>query len=90
MAVRLLGAMPTFTGYEPKNFLGKGPSQAPPPAPTAETAAQQLVGADSVGHDLSNLMEAELSSLFEDLYNEPLEPTSDTLVSECGPKGLAV
>ena len=68
--------MPTFTGYEPKNLLGKGPDnsvggQGTTAAPTSSSSAapQQLVAGDTVGADLSNIMEVELSSLLEDLYN---------------------
>ena len=109
--------MPTFTGYEPKNFVGKGPSgsmqqpveshnltgyepnnsvgkgpgnapNALGPARTTQTtgsassssAAQQLVPAD----DLSNLFDAEMSSLLEDMFEEPL-----VAIDESGTKVLA-
>ena len=47
MLVRLLGDMPTFTGYEPNNVVGKGPGHM------AQT--QQLVPAGTAADDLSDL-----------------------------------
>ena len=93
--------MPTFTGYEPKNFVGKGPSgsmqqpveshnltgyepnnligKGPGNAPIATSASrtastQQLVPAGTPADDLSNLFETEMSSLLEDMFEEPLDP----------------
>ena len=86
--------MPTFTGYEPNhpigNLIGKGPGNAPS---TTSAPSQQLVQEDSLGRDLSNLLDAELSSLLEDIddvFDRPiLEPLTDSHVVPSGPKGFA-
>ena len=86
-AVRLLGDMPTFIGYEPNNLVGKGPGNAPialGPSPTTQTtgsassssaARQQVVPADTLEDDFVRLFEEEMSSLFDD----PLAPISNIL-----------
>ena len=75
--------MHTFTGYEPNKFVGKGPEQRPTTLGPAQTtgsvssssAAQQIVV--PTADDISNLFDAEMSSLLEDLFEDPLMPLAD-------------
>ena len=85
--------MPTFTGYEPNRSIGKGPGNAAPTTQTtgsasSSSAAQQLVAADTLGADLSNLIDDSMISL-EDFLDEPRVPLTDNFIVESGPKGLA-
>ena len=87
LAVRLLGDMPTFTGYEPNNLVGKGPGHTTQTTGSASSssAAQQLVPADTLGDDFDRLFDESMSELFDD----PLVPLADSYVLQSGPKGLA-
>ena len=87
--------MPTFTGYEPNNLVGKGPSNAPTalgPARTTQatgsasssSAPQQLVPADTLDDDFDRLFDESMSELFDG----PLVPLADTFV-QSGLRGLA-
>ena len=81
--------MPTFTGYEPNNSVGKGPGNVPITMGASGTAqTQQLVPAETLDADLSNLMNESMLSL-EDFLDEPLVPLSEDFIVESGPKGLA-
>ena len=86
--------MPTFTGYEPNKLVGKGPGNAPTQttgSASSSSAAQQIVPAETPADDLSNLFDAEMSSLLEDMFEEPLEPIAGNIPSapESGLKGFA-
>ena len=77
--------MPTFAGYEPNNLVGKGPGHVPISMGASGTAqTQQLVPAETLDADLSNLFDAEMSSLLEDMFEEPMVP-----IAESGTKVLA-
>ena len=109
-AVRLLGDMPTFTGYEPNNLVGKGPgnvpismgalgtTQAHGRADSSSAPGQQIVPAETLDTDLSNLFDEEMSSLFGDMLDEPLVPlagntpmsaSAATAAAECPTKVVA-
>ena len=88
--------MPIFSGYEPNNLVGKGPSNAPTalgPARTTQStgsassssAPQQLVPADTLEDDFDRLFDESMSELFE----EPLAPLADIHVVQSGLQGLA-
>ena len=89
--------MPTFTGYEPNNLVGKGPGHTTQTTGSASSssAAQQLVPADTLGDDFDRLFDESMSELFD----EPLVPISNILevpiaghtpsALVSGPKGLA-
>ena len=83
--------MPIFTGYEPNNLVGKGPGHTTQTTGSASSssAAQQIVPAGTAADDLSNLFDAEMSSLLEDMFEEPLVPLADDFIVQSGPKGLA-
>ena len=87
--------MHTFTGYEPNNLVGKGPSNAPTalgPARTTQStgsassssAPQQLVPADTLEDDFDRLFDESMSELFDG----PLVPPADIFV-QSGLQGLA-
>ena len=84
--------MSVFTGYEPNNSVGNGSGNS-----SQRPAQTQIVPAE----DLSDLFDAEMSSLLEDLFEEPLVPipdivdeplvplSDDVILLGSGPKGLA-
>ena len=84
--------MHTFTGYEPNDFVGKGPGNAPialGPAQTtgsasSSSAAQQIVAVPTAD-DISNLFDAEMSSLLEDMFEDPLVPLADNVIGSVHP-----
>jgi hypothetical protein len=69
--------MPTLTGYEPNNLVGKGPGNVPMPTSSSRTfqTPQQIVPADTLGTDLSDLIDASMSSLLDEIFDEPIAPT---------------
>ena len=86
--------MPTFTGYEPNNLVGKGPGHTTQTTGSASSssAAQQIVPAETAADDLSNLFDEGMSSLLDEIdevFERPLVPLADSYVLQSGPKGLA-